>query len=89
MTDLPQELRDAGWSLGEDGMSIAKTFRFRTFREAFGWMVRAAFEAEGMNHHPDWTNAYNRVDVTLTTHDKGRLTDSDIELARRMEKLGA
>lgn len=89
MTELPQDLSDAGWSLADDGRSIAKSFGFRTFREAFGWMVRVAFEAEKLNHHPDWTNAYNRVDVTLTTHDKGALTDKDIELARRMEKIGA
>lgn len=88
MTELPQELRDAGWTPGDDGKSISKTYRFGNFREAFAWMVRAAFEAEGMNHHPDWKNVYNRVEVSLTTHEKGRLTDTDIELARRFEKLG-
>jgi 4a-hydroxytetrahydrobiopterin dehydratase len=85
-TTLPQELQDAGWSLAEDGKSIARTFKFKTFRDALAWMVRAGFEAEAMDHHPDWTNVYNRVEVTLTTHDTGGLTDKDIELARRMQR---
>jgi 4a-hydroxytetrahydrobiopterin dehydratase len=88
-TTLPQELQDAGWSIGADARCIAKTYKFRTFRDAIAWMVRAGFEAEAMNHHPDWTNVYNRVEVRLTTHDKGGLTDSDFELARRMEALRA
>jgi 4a-hydroxytetrahydrobiopterin dehydratase len=87
-TTLPQELGDAGWSLAKDGKSIAKTYRFRSFREALAWMVRAGFEAEAMDHHPDWTNVYNRVEVRLTTHDTGGLTPKDIELASRMETLG-
>ena len=86
-TTLPQELQDAGWSLAGDGKSIAKTFKFRSFRDALAWMVRAGFEAEALDHHPDWTNVYNRVEVRLTTHDKGGLTEKDVELARRMEKL--
>ena len=88
-TTLPQELSDAGWSLAGDGKSIAKTFKFKNFREALAWMVRTGFEAEAMDHHPDWTNVYNRVEVKLTTHATGGLTDKDIELARRMERLGA
>jgi 4a-hydroxytetrahydrobiopterin dehydratase len=86
-TTVPQELLDAGWSLAQDGRSIAKTFRFKTFRDAMGWMVRAGFEAEAMDHHPDWTNVYNRVEVRLTTHDRGGLTGKDVELARRLEAL--
>ncbi len=87
MTTLPQELRDAGWSLADDGASISKTFRFKNFRDALAWMVRAGFEAEAMDHHPEWTNVYNRVEVRLTTHDTGGLTPKDIELAGRLEKL--
>jgi 4a-hydroxytetrahydrobiopterin dehydratase len=87
-TTLPQELGDAGWSLAQDGKSIARTYRFKSFREALAWMVRAGFEAEAMDHHPDWTNVYNRVEVRLTTHDTGGLTPKDIELASRMETLG-
>ncbi len=86
--NLPQELSDAGWSLSDDGTAIAKTFRFKNFRDALAWMVRAGFEAEAMDHHPEWTNVYNRVGVRLTTHDTGGLTPKDIELAGRMEKLG-
>lgn len=86
-TVLPQELQDAGWIVAEDGKSIGKTFKFKTFRDALAWMVRAGFEAEAMDHHPDWTNVYNRVEVRLTTHDKGGLTDKDLELARRMQRM--
>ena len=88
-TTLPEELGAAGWALANDGKSIGKTFRFKSFRDALAWMVRAGFEAEAMNHHPDWKNVYNRVEVWLTTHDAGGLTDKDVELARRMEKLAA
>lgn len=87
-TTLPQELRETGWALADDGASIGKTWKFRSFRDALAWMLRAGFEAEAMNHHPEWTNVYNRVEVRLTTHDAGGLTDKDVELARRMEKLG-
>jgi 4a-hydroxytetrahydrobiopterin dehydratase len=85
-TTLPQELQDAGWSLAEDGKSIGRTFKFRTFRDALAWMVRAGFEAEAMDHHPEWRNVYNRVEVRLTTHDTGGLTEKDVELARRMQR---
>ena len=88
-TTVPQELTDAGWSLAGDGTSMAKTFKFKTFRDALAWMVRAGFEAEALDHHPDWTNVYNRVEVRLTTHDTGGLTDKDVALARRMEGLRA
>jgi 4a-hydroxytetrahydrobiopterin dehydratase len=85
-TTLPQELQDAGWNLADDGKSIGRTFKFRTFRDALAWMVRAGFEAEAMDHHPEWRNVYNRVEVRLTTHDADGLTDKDVELARRMQR---
>lgn len=85
--ELPQDLIDAGWEPSGDGRAIARTFRFRGFRDAMAWMARAAFEAEHMNHHPEWSNVYNKVDVRLTTHDAGGLTEKDLELARRMEKI--
>jgi 4a-hydroxytetrahydrobiopterin dehydratase len=90
MTDqpaLPPDLAEAGWSLAPDGKVIAKTFRFRGFRDAMTWMARAAFEAEHLNHHPEWANVYNRVEVRLTTHDTGGLTAKDLELAQRMERI--
>lgn len=84
---LPDALAAAGWSLSADGRAIAKTFRFRSFRDAMAWMARAAFEAEAADHHPDWTNVYNRVEVRLTTHDAGGLTPRDIDLAKRFEAI--
>lgn len=90
MTDSPElthELTTAGWALSADGKAISKTFRFRGFRDAVAWMTRAAFEAEHLNHHPEWSNVYNRVEVRLTTHDTGGLTARDIDLAQRMENI--
>jgi len=76
-----------GWTLLNDRDAISKTFKFKNFNEAFGWMTRAALIAEGMNHHPEWFNVWNRVDVTLSTHDAGGLTELDINLATQMDKL--
>jgi 4a-hydroxytetrahydrobiopterin dehydratase len=69
--------------------AITRTFRFSDFSEAFGFMVRAAMAAEQANHHPEWFNVYNRVEVTLSTHDAGGLTQKDIDLAARMDKIAA
>lgn len=87
--DLPDDLMAAGWTLEEGGAGMVKTFRFPGFPAAIAWMVRAAFEAEAIDHHPEWRNVYNRVEVRLTTHDTGGLTDRDIALARRMEAVSA
>lgn len=84
---LPPELAQAGWRQAADGKSIARSLKFRNFREALSWMVRAGFEAESIDHHPDWSNSYNRVEITLTTHSAGGLTEKDIHLAHRLEKL--
>ena len=70
-----------GWSRSADGIAIEKRFKFKSFREAFGFMTQAALAAEKFNHHPEWFNVYNRVDVVLSTHDAGGLTQLDIELA--------
>lgn len=76
----------AGWS--QEGDALAKTFKFGTFREAFSFMTRVALEAEVLDHHPDWTNVYNRVSVRLSTHDAGgRITARDVELARKIQKI--
>ncbi|MEO1469857.1 MAG: 4a-hydroxytetrahydrobiopterin dehydratase [Pseudomonadota bacterium] len=88
MTELTDALAAAGWTASEDGKAIDKTYRFADFRAAMAWMVRAAFEAEAMDHHPEWRNVYNRVEVRLTTHDTGGLSDRDIALATRLETLG-
>ena len=76
-----------GWSLEADRDAITKNYKFRNFIEAFGWMTQAAMWAETLNHHPEWRNVYNRVTVTLTTHDADGLTDLDIALASRMDRL--
>ncbi|OCJ10940.1 4a-hydroxytetrahydrobiopterin dehydratase [Rhizobium sp. AC27/96] len=78
-----------GWTLAADRLSISKMFKFRNFVEAFGFMTEAALAAEKFNHHPEWFNVYSRVDVKLTTHDVGGLTDHDVKLARAMEKAAA
>lgn len=78
------ELMD--WTALEDRDAIVKTFKFKTFNEAFGFMTRVALKAECMDHHPEWFNVYNRVEVTLTTHDCGGLSDLDVTLAKFMDK---
>ena len=78
-----------GWALDEDGLGIRKSFKFRTFIQAFGFMTEAAIAGEKLNHHPEWFNVYNRVDVRLTTHDAGGLSELDFKLAAAMEKTAA
>ncbi|MXN47655.1 4a-hydroxytetrahydrobiopterin dehydratase [Shinella kummerowiae] len=75
-----------GWSRSDDGIAIEKRFKFKTFREAFGFMTEGALAAEKFNHHPEWFNVYNRVDVRLTNHDAGGLTELDVKLATAMDK---
>ncbi|MEL7154166.1 MAG: 4a-hydroxytetrahydrobiopterin dehydratase [Pseudomonadota bacterium] len=87
MTEVSQALLDSGWVASDDGKAIEKTFRFKTFRDAMAWMVRAAFEAEAADHHPEWFNVYNRVEVRLTTHGTGGLSDKDTALAAKMDAL--
>lgn len=75
------------WTLVDGRDAIARRFTFRDFNAAFGFMTRVALIAEKMNHHPEWSNVWNRVDVTLSTHDAGGLTDRDVTLAEAMDKL--
>ena len=75
----------AEWSL-DDG-KLRREFKFRNFVEAFGFMTKAAIEAEKMNHHPEWCNVYNKVTVHLTTHDAGGITELDFKLARKLSQL--
>ena len=75
----------AGWRERE-GQLVAE-FKFADFREAFAFMTRCAFEAEALEHHPDWTNVYNRVSVQLHSHDLGGISSGCVELARRMSRL--
>jgi len=77
----------ADWQAVDGRNAITRTFKFKDFNEAFGFMARAALIAEKMDHHPEWFNVYNRVDVTLSTHDAGGLTELDVELAAAMDSL--
>jgi len=77
----------SGWREVKDRDAITKRFQFKDFNEAFGFMARAALVAEKLDYHPEWFNVYNKVDVTLSTHDAGGLTDLDIKLADAMDKL--
>lgn len=75
-----------GWKWQRE--ALVKTFTFGSFREAMSFMARIAFEAEELNHHPDWSNVYNRVSIRLTTHDAGdRVTAKDVDLATRIERI--
>lgn len=83
LADLPE------WVLSEDGAAITRRFSFRNFSEAFAFMTRAAMAAEKLDHHPEWSNVYKTVDVRLTTHDAGGLTELDFDLATRMNRFAA
>ena len=76
-----------GWNMHPDRDAITKSFRFASFVEAFGWMSKVALWAEKLNHHPEWINVYNRVEVTLSTHDVGGLSALDVKLAEKMDQL--
>jgi 4a-hydroxytetrahydrobiopterin dehydratase len=85
-TQLPP-LGETGWGAVPDRDAIRKVWKFRNFSEAWGFMSRAALVAEKLNHHPEWRNVYNVVDVTLSTHDCHGLSALDITLAQAMDKL--
>ncbi|PYG29103.1 4a-hydroxytetrahydrobiopterin dehydratase [Pelagimonas varians] len=76
-----------GWEMVEGRDALKKSFNFKHFNAAFGWMTRVAMFAEKWDHHPEWFNVYNRVDVVLTTHDVGGLSTLDAKLARKMDGL--
>ena len=80
-------LFENGWAQDTSREAITKTYKFKDFAEAFGWMTQAALWSEKWNHHPEWSNVYNRVTVTLTTHDAGGLSSLDAKLARKMDSL--
>lgn len=80
-------LLETGWQMVEGRDAIAKTFVFKDFVAAFGWMTRCALIAEKINHHPEWENVFKTVKVTLSTHDVDGLSNLDIRLARAMDRL--
>ena len=83
LKDLP------GWTATEGRDAIQRTYRFKDFNAAFGFMSRAALMAEKLDHHPEWFNVYNRVEVTLATHDADGVTALDLQLARFMDEVAA
>jgi 4a-hydroxytetrahydrobiopterin dehydratase len=82
---LPQSL--PGWSMVAERDAIERSFQFRDFSEAWGFMSRVALLAESQNHHPEWSNVWNRVRIELSTHDAGGLTGNDVKLARAINAL--
>ncbi len=72
----------SGWSAVADRDAITKSFKFKDFNAAFGFMTRVALAAEKLDHHPEWFNVYNRVDITLSTHDAGGVSELDVKLAK-------
>jgi 4a-hydroxytetrahydrobiopterin dehydratase len=85
-TNIKSYFSNHNWTLVNENRKAKKSFKFKKFTEAFAWMTEVAFEAEKLDHHPDWTNVYNTVNVLLSTHDKNNLTEKDILLAMFMEK---
>jgi 4a-hydroxytetrahydrobiopterin dehydratase len=80
--DIPE-----GWSLSEDGKALERTYRFKDFSESFGFLTRVAMHAEKVDHHPEFTSVWNRVDFRLTTHDAGGVTERDVKLAEAIGRL--
>ena len=76
LADLPD------WTLADDGKSISRELKFADFNEAFGFMTRVALLADKMDHHPEWFNVYNKLEITLTTHDAGGLSERDVKVAK-------
>ena len=80
--DIPE-----GWALSANGKALERGYRFKDFSEAFAFLTRVAMHAEKVDHHPEFTNVWNRVDFRLTTHDTGGVTARDIELAKAIDRL--
>lgn len=86
--DIQKHLAELdGWALSANADGIEKTFSFANFSEAFGFMTRVALEAEKLDHHPEWRNVYRTVEVRLSTHVAGGLTELDFKLASRMDRM--
>lgn len=87
LTDTEIMSQLSGWSIVQGRSAITKSFKFKNFGQAFGFMTEAALVAEKMDHHPEWFNVYSRVDVTLTTHSAGGITELDLRLAKAMDSI--
>lgn len=79
--------RLTGWTLDDTGKKLIRSLKFKDFSEAFGFMARVALLAEKAGHHPDWSNSYNKVEIVLSTHDAGGLTQKDVDLAEKISAL--
>jgi 4a-hydroxytetrahydrobiopterin dehydratase len=75
------------WALRDDGLAIHREFKFKDFSAAWGFMARVAMAAEKLDHHPEWSNVWNKVEITLSTHDAGGLTGNDVALAKAIDAL--
>ena len=87
LTDTEVMSQLSGWSIVQGRSAIMKSFKFKNFGQAFGFMAEVALIAEKMDHHPEWFNVYSRVDVTLTTHSAGGITELDVKLAKAMDLI--
>lgn len=83
MTDTPPE----GWSMDESGKALVRTVKFKDFSEAFAFLARVAMHAEKVDHHPEFTSVWNRVDFRLTSHDAGGVTERDLKLAKAISAI--
>ena len=83
------DLKSAGWTMVGDRDAISKDLEFKNFREAFAFMTGVALMAEKLDHHPEWSNVYKKVSITLTTHSTGGLSDLDVKLAQEIDRLAA
>nr|XP_002731958.1 PREDICTED: pterin-4-alpha-carbinolamine dehydratase-like [Saccoglossus kowalevskii] len=88
-TSKLSNLKSTGWSEVDGRDAIYKEYLFKDFNQAFGFMSRVALKAEKMDHHPEWFNVYNKVQITLSTHDVGGLSDNDVTLAQFIESVAA
>ena len=87
-TELTKKLKKlSGWKLVKGRSAITKTFKFDNFQDAFSWMTSMAIYAEKKDHHPEWFNVYNTVEVTLSTHDAGGVTNLDLDMAKEMNQI--
>jgi 4a-hydroxytetrahydrobiopterin dehydratase len=75
------------WDLREDGLALVRKLKFADFNAAFGFMTRVAIQADKVDHHPEWFNVYNRVEITLTTHDAGGVSHRDLDMARFIDAI--
>ena len=77
----------SGWVIDTSNTNLSRSFTFKTFTEAFGFMAQVALLAEKADHHPDWSNSYNKVEITLSTHDAGGITQKDLDLAEKISGI--